>query len=191
MSRMSSGLDSSAFQRAGAWIGRSTTALFFTLVFAAVFFVPSFLLVDRYPRARLIGVLRILGFACLLLIPLTILVLVQSGAWQRDTVLGTLLGAAILLGAALGFLRAAQHGDEVAALRPEGDPLAHWTRVLGDHPRWWIRSRAARELGASTMQGGEARDSLLAARSREDNRHVRGAIAQSLTRLNGRLGRQA
>ncbi len=182
---MSKGFEASPLQRAGAWVGRSAAALLLALVFAAVFFVPSFLLVDHYPRAWLRMALRVLGAACLLAVVFWIVVLIESGSWQRDTVLGSLLGTTILLGAALGFFRAAQHGDEVAALHPEGEPIAHWSGILKNHPRWWIRSRAARELGGSEAQHGEAREALVAARSHESNRHVRGAITQGLSRLGG------
>lgn len=170
-------------QRAGLWASKSLGALIYTLVFAVVFFVPCFLLVDRYPRRGIIRTLQVLAVACLLLIPALIVWLVMSETWQREIVYGSLFGVLVLAGAAIGFLRAAEHGIEVAALRPLGDPVVHWSQVVQEDPRWWIRSRAARELGQVTDGAPAARQALLESQTDESNRHVRAAIGASLRRL--------
>jgi hypothetical protein len=172
-------------QRAGLWASNSLGSLIYTVVFAAVFFVPCFLLVDRYPRRGFIRTLQILAMVSLLLIPVLIAWVILSGAWQREVVFGSMFLVLVLAGAGIGFFRAAQHGIEVAALRPEGDQVAHWSRVLCKHPRWWIRSRAARELGRMADGSEAAQEALLASQPGETNRHVRAAIGDGLRRLHG------
>jgi len=170
-------------QRAGLWACNSVGSLIFTLVFAALFFVPCFLIVDRYPRPWILRTLRVLGVASLVAVVLLVGAVIASGAWQRDVVLGAMLGVLVVAGAALGFFRAASHGAEVVALHPVGDPLEHWRRVLSEHSRWWMRSRAARELGSVSVRGSAARDALRASYDAESNRHVRRAVFDSLHRL--------
>lgn len=172
--------------RAGLWASRATPALVFTLVFAAVVFLPCFFLVDRHPRRGLVRLLRVLAIVCVVLVPVLIAWVVQSGVWDRGVVMGAMMAVLLLAGCAVGFWRAAQHGAEVATLRPQGDPRAHWSRLLREHPRWWIRSRAARELGGMAERDGPARDALLAAQHQEGNRHVRAAIRHGLQRAQGR-----
>ena len=179
-----SGTQPSTFaERVGLWARYSVGALVYTVVFAAVFFVPAFLIVDRWPRRGVIRTLRALAVLSALLMPALVLWLVASGLWQREVVMGILYALLILMGATMGFWRAAAHGVEVATLRPQGDPVVHWSQVLRDHPRWWIRSRAARELGGATGGHEAARAALLGSRDDETNRHVRSAIRASLRRL--------
>lgn len=176
-------MQSSLLQRAGLWVSHSIGALVYTVVFAAIVFVPCFLVVDRWPKAWIIRTLRVLGVASLALLVFWVGAVISSGSWPRGVVMGTMLAVFMLLGAALGFSRAASHGVEVALLRPQGEPVAHWRGVLHDHPRWWLRSRAARELGMVTQGHAAARDALQAARDGESNRHVRRAVSASLARL--------
>ncbi len=180
---MDSSNHGSLLERAGLWAQRSMGALIYTVVFAAVVFVPAFLIVDRYPRRGVIRTLRVLGVVSMLLVPALIVWLVTSGLWQREVVFGVVIALMIFAGAALAFFRAAAHGEEVAVLRPQGDPVGHWAGVLREHPRWWIRSRAARELGGATLAREAAREALLDSRADETNRHVRSAIGASLRRL--------
>ncbi|MDF1701610.1 MAG: hypothetical protein P1V36_10690, partial [Planctomycetota bacterium] len=100
----------SFFQRAGLWATHSVGALVYTVVFAAMVFVPCFLIVDRWPRVWIIRTLRVLGVLSLALLVLWVALVISSGSWPRGVVMGTLLAVFILLGAALGFFRAASHG---------------------------------------------------------------------------------
>ncbi|MGE0190846.1 MAG: hypothetical protein AB7T63_02285, partial [Planctomycetota bacterium] len=124
-----------------------------------------------------------LALACALAALGLIVWLIASGEWQRGTVVGALGVVPAFFGAAAALWRASRHGAEMATLRPGGDPVAHWSSVLVEHGQWWIRSRAARELGALAATEARAREALETARRHESNRRVRAAIARRLQAL--------
>ena len=170
----------SAFEAVGLALTRSLGVFALVFVSAVVVFVPSWLLVDRYPRRWLIWTLRGLGGVSALgavAVPVGIL---AAGVWTAGMVYLALGGFFLLGGAAIGWFRAASYGVSRATCVPDGDPVVHWARVLAEHPRWVLRSRAARELGLLDGQEAERRRALEHGRTEETNRHVRRAIARSL-----------
>lgn len=164
---------------------RAPLLLLLAAVVTLVVFVPTFFLVDRYPRRGFIRALRILGVVALVLIPVFVVWAFASSSAHLELRSGIALTVLILGGVALSFLRAANHGADVRALRPVGDPVQHWSGVLCDHSRWWIRSRAARELGGLDEDAKDAEVALRTALVDETNGRVRGAIGASLRRLQG------
>ena len=162
-------------------MSRSLGALMYILVLGALVFIPAFLIIDRWPTKRLIRLYEILSAVCLLLAVAIVMVTIQSGVWDRGTVLAAYYGFFALIAAALGLFRAAMHGEETRWTKPTGEPKAHWLHSLEHAPHWWLRSRAAREL--EPMAGDPAVVAALrASLERESNRHVRGAVGAGLAR---------
>lgn len=157
--------------------GGSLRLLLPVAVIGAFVFLPCLYIVDRHPRPWVLRTMLALSALTLLLALALAVYATTSMPWERDAVWGALIVFLLLLAAAFAFLRAAAHGADAQWLRPHGDPVAHWTRVLQTAPAWWLRSRAARELRA--LEADPRVPPVLEAATRsESNRHVLGALRQ-------------
>jgi hypothetical protein len=156
-------------------LSRAAVVVPLAVVLAAVVFLPCFYVVDRHPRPWVIRTMLALSALALVLAIAVCVVTATSLPWDEATVWGTVLAALFLVAAALAFLRAAAHGADAQWLRPQGDPVVHWTRVLTTAPVWWLRSRAARELQA-LAEDARVAPTLAAAAHDETNRHVLEAL---------------
>ena len=173
----------------GLWGGGGAVYLYLFLGAVVGVFAPSFWLADRHPRRGVLLALRVLAIGSAAAAVAGVAWLIGTRAWEAPTVWGGTFVVPVLLGAAAALGRAVQHGRAVAALKPVGDPVLHWSKVLREHPRWWFRSRAARELGALAPRETRARKVLETARRDESNAKVRAAIARSLHALPAAPGR--